>query len=288
MKKSVLFLEFLVLATLISISMTCPVQAWMVSFNWINPVYEGYDDFLGATVMAYEEATTATLAVNIQNHYAEDANVTVTVQMDWETGNWTSKTEIPKGLSRVFELDISIPSTATASNLVTHAYTITVEYNRTGTVTSEEETHNNFAVYSSDQADARLLREKVETWMVIYDDLPAPLYLPSEARKLWIEAAVEEEMADEDYDTYGNFTGAKIHYGNALDLIDEALSSEVDKTSSFEDALLGLINSAGSYLSMQGYGYMIIGVGFGIGFLLMGIGVVIYLVRKSKQPPTEA
>jgi len=121
--------------------------------------------------------------------------------------------------------------------------------------------------------------------MDVYDDFPAPLYLPSEARRLWIEAAVEEAMADEAYNLYGNFTDAKIHYGNALDLIDEALSSEVDKTSSFEDALLGLIDSAGSYLSMQGYGYMIIGVGFGIGFLLMGIGVVVYLVRKSKTPP---
>jgi len=184
-------------------------------------------------------------------------------------------------------LDISIPSTATASNLVTHAYTITVEYNRTGTVTSEEEAHNNFAVYSSDQADARLLQQKVETWMDIYDDFPTPLYLPSEARRLWIEAGLEEEMADEAYDRYGNFTDAKIHYDNALDLIDEALSSEVDKTSNFEDALLGVIDSARSYLSMQGYGYMIIGIGFGIGFLLMGIGVVVYLVRKSRTH-TEA
>jgi hypothetical protein len=283
MKKSVLFLEVLVLATLISMSMTCQVHAWMVSRNWINPVFEGYDSFLGATVVAYEESTTATLAVNVQNHYTDDANVTVTVQMDWETGNWSSKIEIPKGLSYVFKVDISIPSTATASNLVTHSYTLTVQYNRTGTVTTEGPySYSNFAVYSSDQADARLLREKVETWINAYT--PPTLYMPSDARKLWLEANVEKAVADDAYDTYGNFADAKSHYGNASALIEEALSSEVGTTSSFEDALLDLIDSAGSYLSMQGWAFIVIGVGFSIGFLLMGIGVVIYLVRRSKTP----
>jgi len=283
MKKSVLFLEFMVLATLVSMSMICPTRAWMVSTNWINPVYEGYDNFLGATVVAYEEGTTATLAVNVRNHYAEDANITVTVQMDWTAGNVTSKTEIPKGVSHVFELGISIPSTVTVSNLVTHSYTITIEYNRTGTVTSEGPySYTNFAVYSSDQADARLLREEVETWLDAYT---APtFYMPSEARKLWIEAQVEKSMGDDAYDNYGNFADAKTHYSNASDLIESALTSEVDKTSSFEDALLELVDSAGSYLSMQGWGFIVIGVGFGIGFLLMGIGVVVYLVRKSGAP----
>ena len=288
MKRSVLFFEFLVLATLVSMSMTFPVQASMVSANWINPVYEGTDNFYGTSVVAYKEGTTATLAVNVRNHYAADANITVTVQMDWETGNWTSKTEVPEGLSHVFKVGISIPSTATASNLVTHSYWITIEYNRTGTVTSEGP-HSPpsyglkpFAVYSTDQADARLLREKVETWLNAYT---APtFYMPSEARKLWIEARVEKSMGDDAYDNYGNFADAKTQYNNASDLIERALTSEVDKTQSFEDALLNLIDSAGSYLSMQGWGFIVIGIGFGIGFLLMGIGVVVYLVRKSGAP----
>lgn len=266
--------------------MTYSVRASLVSTNWINPVYEGTDNFYtgSPSVVAYEEGTTATLAVNVKNT-GTTANVTATVQMDWETGNWTSKAEIPEGVSYTLRVNIDIPSTATASNLVTHSYTISIEYNRTGIITPEGPyPYSNFAVYSSDQADARVLRQKVETWLDAYAATPGMLYMPSEARKLWIDAQLEKAVADDAYDKYGNFADAKIHYGNASDFIEEALTSEVNKTLSFEDALLDLIDSAGSYLSLQGWGFIVIGVGFGVGFLLMGIGVVVYLVRKSRAP----
>lgn len=288
MKKSVLFLEFLVLATLISMSMTCPVQAWMVSKNWINPVYRGYDYFLDATVVAYEEESTATLVVNVYNDLWETAYVTVRVKMDWEAKNWTSTEmdyEIPEDMSHVFQVNIDIPTTATASNLVRHSYTIYIDYEDDAGILLDydENTYSDFAVYSTDQADAQALRKELEAWRYAYE---TPLFMPSEAKELWIKATVERNMANDAYE-YGNFTDAKIHYGNALNFTKEALTSEVDKTSDFEDALLSLIDSAGTYLSMQGWGYIIAGVGFGIGFLLIGIGAVVYLVRKSR-PPAKA
>jgi len=286
MKRSILFLGCLVLVIMVPMLTTCPVQAWMASKNWVDPVYKGDDDFLDATVVAYEEGSTATLIVNVYNDLGETAYVTVKVKMDWEAGNVTSTErdyEIPEDMSYVFQVNIDVPTTATASNLVTHSYTIYIEYEDDAGVPlipTEEHTYDDFAVYSADQADAQTLRKELEAWR---EEYTTPIYMPSEAKELWIKATVEGNMADDAYE-YGNFADAKTHYGNALNFTKEALTSEVEKTSSFEDALLSLVNSAGTYLSMQGWGFIVIGVGFGIGFLLMGIGVVVYLVRKSRAP----
>jgi len=298
MGKKLAVLFSLVLATLISMSTLGSVQASIPSYNWIGPTYRGLDDFYGITVVAYETGSEATLVVSVYNDWWPGVPVNVSaVKVGFDWGINYSSTECSEANpvqidwheSRVFTIAFTVPGTNIASNLVTHVYTIyAVHVNSTtgpkGIVDSWTEDGTSFAVYSTDQADARVLRNELEAWRDAYT---TPIYMPSEAKELWIKATVEENMADDAYE-YGNFADAKTHYGNALNFTKEALTSEVDKTSSFEDALLDLIDSAGSYLSMQGWGFIVIGIGFGIGFLLMGIGVIVYLVRKSKPLPSKA
>jgi hypothetical protein len=292
-KMSALLFAFL-LATLISVSIPRSVQASISAYNWIGPTYRGHDDFYGTTVVAYRTGSEATLVVSVSaDWFGYPVNVSaVKVGFDWGVNysstecSEASPFQIQDGELQVFTVAFTVPGTTVASNLVTHTYTIYVEHVNSTTgpkrivYTWEVTPWEPFVVYSIDQAEARVLRKELEAWLDAYT---APLYMPSEAKELWIKATVERNMASDAYE-YGNFADAKTHYGNALNFTKEALMSEVDKTSSFEDALLNLIDSAESFLSMQGWGFIIIGIGFGIGFLLMGIGVVVYLVRKSGAP----
>ena len=298
MRKKPALLFSLVLATLISMSTLGSVEASVSSHNWIGPTYRGLDDFYGATIVAYETGSEATLVVSVYNDWWPGVPVNVSaVKVGFDWGINYSSTECSEASpvqmqwheSRVFTIAFTVPGTNVASNLVTHIYTIYVEHVNSTTgpkriVDTWTEDGSSFAVYSADQAETQKVYQELEAWRDAYT---TPIYMPSEAKELWIKATVEENMADDAYE-YGNFADAKTHYGNALNFTKEALTSEVDKTSSFEDALLDLIDSAGSYLSMQGWGFIVIGIGFGIGFLLMGIGVIVYLVRKSKPLPSKA
>jgi len=299
MKKKHAILFGFLLATLISMSTLGSVQASISGHNWIKPTYRGTDNFYGTSVVAYETGSEATLVVSVLNNLGGGAlaNVSaVKVGFDWGI-NYTSTecsedspVQIQNLKSRVFTVTFTVPATTVASNMMTHTYTIYVEHvNSTtgpkgivGTWTWTLTSAPWFVVYSANQADAQLLLKEWTTWNNAYT---TPLFglMPTEARKLWIQSSAEKSMGDTAY-TNGDFTEAKTHYSNALNFTKEALTSEVDKSSSFEDSLLSLIDSAGSYLSMQGMGFIVIGIGFGIGFLLMGIGVVIYLVRKSGAP----
>jgi hypothetical protein len=62
--------------------------------------------------------------------------------------------------------------------------------------------------------------------------------------------------------------------------IENAWSNETGTISGFETALKDLIASGHNVLSMVGWGYAL----FGIGFILVGIGVLVYLVRKFGTP----
>lgn len=293
MKKKHAILFGFLLATLISMSTLGSVQASISGHNWIKPTYRGTDNFYGTTIVAYKTGSEATLVVSVLNNLGGGAlyNVSdVKVGFDWGI-NYTSTecsraspVQIQNLKSRVFTVVFTVPATTVASNMITHSYTIYVERVNSTTepnriIGTETATGSSFVVYSANQADAQLLLKEWTTWNNAYT---TPLFglMPTEARKLWIQSSAEKSMGDTAY-TNGDFTAAKTHYSNALNFTKEALTSEVDKSSSFEDSLLNLIDSAGSYLSMQGWGFIVIGIGFGIGFLLMGIGVVVYLVRKS-------
>ncbi len=252
--------------------------------RWITPVYNGYDSYHGTTVVAYTAGTDATLVLQVYNDRAKTP-FSVYVHMDWATTNETSDpVEVLQNQYHTFQM--AIPVATTASTSVLHSYRILVKYEDTWTTPGTTivrwmgpYTGSNFAVYSADQTDAQLTREEYYDWRNSYT--PSLFGMTSNAKELWIKGTVEESMGYESYRT-GSFSDAKTHYGNALNYTKQAITTDIEKTATFEDALIGIVDAGKSFLSMQGYAYIIAS----IGFLFMGIGAMIYLIRRSGHPVT--
>lgn len=104
-----------------------------------------------------------------------------------------------------------------------------------------------------------------------------PILTSSEARELITNASIYENMAAESY-SRGDFAGARDNYEAALDYTVEAFAADTEHLSSFEDSVQKLVNAGQTYLSFQGWGFVLAA----LGFLLIGIGIVVYLVRRSK------
>lgn len=275
----------LIMMTLALIPAIKPVQAPSVtSLRWVAPVYSGSDSYHGTTVTAYTQGTDATLIVKVYNNLPK-APFNVYVHMDWATSNVTAgEVEVPKGQWHTFKISIPIPTEASIE--VLHDYRILVKYeDRTTTPTTigwlgPYTGPPYIAAYSADQTEAQLSKQEYQDWRNSYT--PSTwLGLTSKAKELWVKGAVEKSAGDNNYQA-GSFSDAKTHYGNALNYTKEAITADIEKTASLEDALIGLVDAGKSFLSMQGYAYMIAS----IGFLFMGIGAMIYLIRRSSHPVT--
>jgi hypothetical protein len=287
------FIVYVILCTLILFSvLSLPrANASITNYNWIGTmVRNSFDDFYGAPVTAYEENTTANLVVNVYNDFhGFQINVSaVTVGFDWGVNYTSSQCSItdPYAIqpyeSHVFTITFTVPSVLLASNFVAHSYTIYVEHvNSTtgnkGIVNSWTRSDDSFAVFSSDQADAYNYKKQVEAYPTTsINGIPI---LTARARELIVQSSVAKTLAS-NYYVQGDFANAKKYYGDSLNDIQEAYSNDTDQLSSIENSLAALLKGGGDMLTYQGYAWLI----FGIGFLLMGIGVVVYLTRKRPQP----
>ncbi|MGD0496281.1 MAG: hypothetical protein ABSB28_09635 [Candidatus Bathyarchaeia archaeon] len=288
---------YVVLCTLILFSaVSLPrANASITNYNWIGSmVRNSFDNFYGAPVTAYEENTTANLVVNVYNDFyygfqVVQINVSaVIVGFDWGVNYTSSQCSITNTYaiqpyqSNVFTITFTVPSVLVASNFVTHGYTIYVEHvNSTtgnkGIVGRWTKNDDSFAVFSSDQADAYNYKKQVEAYpTTAINGIPI---LTAKARELIVQSSVAKTLAS-NYYVQGDFANAKKYYGDSLNNLQEAYSNDTDVMSSIENSLAGLLKGGGDMLTYQGYAWLI----FGIGFLLMGIGVVVYLTRKRPQP----
>jgi len=256
-----------------------PVNAAVDDYRWMNPTFQGQDSFYGSTyIYAYTVGSEATLVVRVRNHRSDKANVTVLVEMGWATENITSiekNMTIQPGKTADFTVKIYVPSTA--SNLFRHKYKIfTVFFVGTSKYTYLDIESQNFVAFTSDQAEARRLRTELSYWP---SGVSGYYWFPpsSKAWELWQKASVEQQIANKEYDG-GNFNSAKKHYELALNYTKEALSTHVSGSTSFENAFLTLFTSGGNLMNFYGLAFFL----GSIGFLLMGIGVIVYLIRKSK------
>lgn len=275
-----------IVVTLVSILslllLLAPVNAAVDDYRWINPTFQGYDDFYGsAYIYAYTAGTEATLHLRVRNPRPEKANATVFVEMDWATENITSiekNMTIQPGKTADFTVKIYVPSTA--SNMFRHRYKIFTQY-FVGTTkyTYLDVDSQNFVAFTSDQAEARRLRTELGYWP---SGVSGYYWFPpsSKAWELWQKASVEQQIADKEYAS-GNFGTARTHYELALNYTKEAVSTHVSGSTSFENAFLTLFTSGGNLMNFYGLAFFL----GSIGFLLMGIGVIVYLIRKSKPQP---
>ena len=279
-------------ACLIAASIAPAVQASITSSNWIGALTRGTDSFYGASVTGYKEGTTATLIVNVLNNYFlidHPVNIsTVGVSFDWGQ-NYTSteaSTSTPfvldYGDSHVFRITFPTPNASIVSNLVTHSYIVYAEHVNSTTgpkriVDLWTQLGSGFAIFSTDQADAITALKELNA----YPPMTLPFFT-AKARELLTESSIAESMGDTQY-AAGNFADAKTNYQNALTLMQNAYSNETDRWGSMEDTLQGLLSGAQSMFVNQGYAWLL----FGVALLLMGIGVIVFLVRKSGTPKTS-
>jgi len=267
------------------------VEASITSVIWIEPVYQGQDDFFGTTVTAYLIGTTAKAMVTIYNDVwpSQKAYVSVAIQMDWEAKNYTATESnylIEPYQSHTFE--VQIPISTTVNTYVPHSYTIFVSYydkSFGGSLISfDTHSYSGFAVYSQDQKDAQDYKEEVDTWQDAYSATSvAAVWYSTKFKEYWAKASVEERLGDDSY-SKGDFASARSHYETALNYTMQAIEGDVETSTQIENILLGIGESAKSLLLFQGWAYLL----GGIGFLLMGLGVVVYLVRRSGRKAAPA
>jgi hypothetical protein len=291
MKKAPIIFALLCTLILFSAVTLHSANASITNYNWINTLlHNSYDEFYGTSVTGYEENTTANLVVNVYNDFfGFQVNVSkVAVGFDWGI-NYTSSDvsldqpyAIPPYQSHVFSVSFEIPSVLMASNFVTHSYIIYVEHvNSTtgnkGLVSFWTRSDDGFAVFSSDQANARSLRDQINAYPSTTSINGIPI-LTANARELIVQSGIAETMAS-NYYGQGDFTNAKNYYADSLNDLQQAFSNDTDMMSSIESSLANLLNSGGNLLMFQGYAWLLIA----IGFLLMGVGVLVYLVRKRPE-----
>lgn len=298
MRKMTAILFSFLLTVLISISTINLAQATISSYNWIASIYRGYDEFYGSHVVAYEAGSNAILAVSVYSDYYvgypyydyRPVNVSaVKVGFDWGR-NYTSTeaseanpVQIEPYQSRVFTVDVNVPETIVASNLVTHTYTIYVEHVNSTTGAKEivdtwtESGYPNFAVYTEDQADAQESYQELDALRYM-----TPLFITSEARIAWTQHQIEKSIGSTYY-RRGDFTNAKTHYQTALDLVNQSFSAEATRGTGLEDALTNFMNKAGEASGTQSQAFMILSVGVSVGIILIGVGVIIYATAKRKM-----
>jgi len=270
----------LVLVALIALTVIGPANATILNYNWTNPLRRDFTDgYLGYVSVAYERGSTANLIINVQNNRGIDAYFMVKVRMSWASENVTatpSEYKIFRGETHIFEAEIDIASDV--PNSYKHSYTIYLLWRAApgdNWATDDVETSSDFAVYSSEQSEINTIRLTLDA----YPPRTAMLFPSSKGTELMINASVHESMGEQSY-SRGDFTGALEHYEKALSATEDAFAADTEFASGLEDSLVALMNAGQTYLSMQGYAFIIAA----IGFLLIGIGAMIYLIRRSKPP----
>ncbi len=292
MKISAIMCIVLCAVVLVAASSMPVARASINNYNWISTaVRNTYDNFYGSIVTAYEENTSAFLVVSVSNdYYVGQLNVSaVKVGFDWGINYSSTECSIdnPFGIaspqSHVFTINFKVPSALFASNLVTHSYTIYVEsVNSTtgpkGMAISWTLNGSGFAVFSTDQAAAHQYKEEIDAYPT--SNLNGIPFLTANARQLLQQSNVAKTLASDSY-MRGDFSTAAADYKSSLDSIQQAWSNETAKWSTFEDAIADILHGGGNLLMMQGYAWLI----FAVGFLIMSIGVLIYLARRRTPPP---
>lgn len=283
MSKSRFGMLVLVALTALIVIAPAPANATILTYNWTNPLRRsGYDDYLGNVNVVYERGSTASMIINIRNNRGIDAYFTVRVQMSWASANVTAtpaEYKILEDETHIFEASITIPTDA--PNYYKHSFTIYSLWRAAPGdpwSTDEVEVYTDFAVYSSEQSQINTIRLTLDAYPYWS---PIPFLTSGTARELMINASIHENLGEQSY-SRGDFTGALNHYNKALTATQNAFAADTKYASNIENALVTVMNAGQTYLSMQGYAFIIAS----IAFLLIGIGAITYLIRRSKPPAT--
>jgi len=319
MRKTLVISLSVLLATLFFMPMIRPAQAHINQWTWLPP----YIDKEDGSYVIYKNNSTAELKVpvcNDVNGATYGLNVSkVIISFDWggATSNKTldlSASPVKIGWNQTYIFTVSFVANATeaVSSAWQHTYKIYVEHVnatrvRVGTLSRAWDDFGGsnkwkFRVYSTDQADALDLQTKYNSSVTSY---PLTYFNDTDARQLAGQAQIEGSMALSDYNDRQDYASAHTRYQTALDLYAQALAEEKDYRTAYQNALLNttLTRNAAALIEANAamrqanaskiqaevaltnaYGLYFIGIGFAIGWTFIGIGVIVYALRRPKPP----
>lgn len=298
-------LLIMLLAIVLYIPTIPPVQAHINQWTWLPPYISRVD----GSYVIYKDGSTAQLEVPVYNNITgatKGLNVSrVIITFDW--GGASSKkilnldnlTTIGWHQTYTFTVSFIANATEAISSTWQHTYTITIEnVNATmGKLTPLTRSWDyyggsnkwKYVVYSTNQSDALDLQREYGSFVSSY---PLTYFTYVYARQLAGQAQIEGSMASSDYTTSQNYASAKTHYQTALNLYSDALTAEKSYKTAIQNASLNTtlttnaaalieanaaLTSANAVLN-QSYSWIL----FGIGFIIISTGMLIYLVKKPK------
>jgi len=309
-KVSLLVILVLAFGAIVSTSTISPAKAEITDSDWLGQVHS-YDPYADAhgwphdDVTVFPEDSTATLVVTVENDGANPLNVSaVIVWLDWNENFSSTECSVDEPLviqpdtSHTFTVTFEVPSTSTASNLVRHSCTIYVEEVDATKQVSNHDTEAGpvFRVYSTVQKDAQRLYDELRVLTAT-----TPTFDSVEAEMLWTNGTREYNFGLASHRS-GDFSDAKTHYEDALELLYQALSTETTFEKNLEDLAVELLEAQvaqvqanASYLEALGNAAKIRAqafniqaialVVFGLGFVMFGVAAVVWAYRRPIPPP---
>jgi tetratricopeptide (TPR) repeat protein len=290
MRKIPMLLSAIFVVTLISMFAISPAQASIKPFTWLPPYIQKEEgDFV-----IYRHGSTVNLIVPVENHlYPNGLNVSkVIISFDWgqnktldlsadikQVGHWETE---------IFTVSFTASATEAVSSDWAHQYTILVEHvnattgpTRIVSPTWTRSWNELFVVFPTDQADAYDLSLEYGSYAGIYTP---DSFSNINASQLAGQANIEGSLGSKYYER-GDYAEAETQYQTALDLYSQALAAEMEWQTTTQEAELNInlteseANRAiANALLNQSYAWIL----FGIGFIIMGLGVLVYAYKKPQ------
>lgn len=312
MKKSIVMLLGLALISAISMAMISPAKADFNLGNW-RPIYVSK----GGTVI-YEDGATASCIVGFTNDVGPGfvMNVSKIVFEFFQIGK--NKTldlsAAPQQLQYNQQGVFTLSFTAYGSEFFSGQafdYNLIIEWvnatsGPTRIVGYREHTRGWagmpwFEVYPAARADAA---DSLAKYNAYYDNYGTWYFDSVLGRQKATQAITEKELGDT-YSDRGDYASALTQYNRANTLYEEALTAEFGWRDTWEDAELNVtLTEAAATLTeanaamvtaeatkaqadaaiTNAYGWYFIGIGFALGWTLMGVGAIIWAWRRPKPP----
>lgn len=197
---------------------------------FVNYAYSGLDSYYGVNVVGYRENSYGAVIVTVVNDVGADIRLNkLALIFEWGDvflAGGLPET-IPKGSSRVYVIDFTVPSITKAANIRPYVYRIEANYTNLATNVTSIWTYrptNYFAVFSKEQKEYYDLRSEFTYYLQQY---PTTWFTSIKAIELVRKAHAERQYADYQYST-GNFTGAVIMYRSAISTYKTAISIEIN------------------------------------------------------------
>jgi hypothetical protein len=305
MKKSIVMLLSLALISAASMAMISPAKADTNLLSW-RPIYVSKD----SNTVIYEDGVTASCIVGFTNDIVPGVmNVSKIIFEYYQIGK--NKTldlsaapyQLQHDQQGVFTLSFEAKSSEFFSGQAFECNVIIEWVNATTGPTKvvgylEHPPWwtglQDLEVYTAAQVDAQ---DSLAKYYAYYDSYGTWYFDSVLGRQKANQAILEKETGDV-YSERGDYASALTHYNSSNILYEEALTAEFDWRTKWENAELNvtLTESAATMITAQAakaqadaavtnaYGWYFIGIGFAIGWSLMGVGVIIWAWRRPKPP----